>query len=178
MNQLINRFYPTWLVYDVLAITPQQLKANNIKGILLDVDNTIVEWDSTTVPQPVKMWIDRLLKEDIGVVLLSNNRQKRIQVIAKQLNVSFVSSAKKPFKYGVLKGLALLNVPKEQVTIIGDQLFTDILVGTFVNVKTILVKSISHSDMLPTKIIRYVEKIALNRMKQKHQLHWRETIDK
>lgn len=171
-------FYPNWLVDNVLAITPQHFKQHHIQAVLVDVDNTLVPYDAVTVGDDVVQWVNALKAANIAVVLVSNNYKKRIAKIANTLNVPFVASAKKPFASGFKKALSFVDVPKEAVVIIGDQLFTDVLGGYCLNIRTILVRSLSRADVLPTKVIRYVEKFVLKRLQKKYNLNWRKTIGK
>ncbi|MBS4769864.1 YqeG family HAD IIIA-type phosphatase [Carnobacteriaceae bacterium zg-ZUI240] len=167
---------PDYLIYSPFMITPEMFLKQNIFALIVDVDNTVIPWFEKQVSQNVKEWFEQLHQHHIDVILLSNNTTKRIAPIAAQLNVPFVANAKKPSAYGVQKALSLLTVKSEQVILIGDQLLTDISAAKKCQLKTILVKPLAR-DMIPTKMTRLIEFVALKKYKKRYQLDWRETIE-
>lgn len=170
-------FKPTWLLKSVYHLTVDTLKQKHIKGILIDLDNTIVAWHTPYGSDALKIWLQELQKNQIQVVIVSNNTTKRVEKVANVLNVPFVANAKKPTSMGIKKAYQRLNLPKENVVMIGDQLMTDILGGYRFGMRTILVQPLVDSDLLATKINRMAEKIYMKLYQKKYNLEWRETID-
>lgn len=173
----MGKFTPNWMVYSVLGITPTQLKQQQIYGVLLDIDNTLLSWTTDVMKPDVQEWVQRLVDSDVKVVFISNNVEQRVKMFADQFGVAYVFSAKKPFKNGFLKAIALLQLPKENIVVIGDQLFTDVFGGNRQNLRTIMVKSVGEKDMWPTAIARRVEKLVLAYHRLTKKLDWREVIE-
>ena len=49
----------------------------------------------------------------------------------------------------------------EHVVVIGDRPLTDILVGKLTGTQTILVGSINENENLPTKFVRFLERLTI-----------------
>lgn len=167
---------PDYLIFSPFTLTVEMFRAKNIKGIIMDVDNTIISWRDKIVSEEVKQWFRELKSSGIEIVLLSNNTNTRIGPIAQQIEVPFVANAKKPSAYGVKKALEILTMEEQSILLIGDQLLTDISAGKKTAVQTMLVKPMT-SDMIPTYILRLVEKILLRSYKRKYKLDWRNDFE-
>ena len=133
-------------------IPHQQLHDRGIKGMVLDVDRTIVAGKKIVLPNSVIEWIKES-KKKIQIQLLSNNpSKKRIEKIAHQLDLKFTYGAAKPRRAAVQKVLRELQLNPLSIAMIGDRLFTDVLVGNRLGLYTVLVRPIdsmgnsSHND--------------------------------
>ena len=134
----------------IYAISQSELQKKGIRSLLLDVDGTIVNRKSNTIPIAVKNWI-RESKKIFSLYLISNNpSEKRIAKIAKELNLRYKHNASKPRKKVTLTAIKEIGSEPENLAIIGDRIFTDIIVGNRCNIKTILVKRLKR-DGLPIK---------------------------
>ena len=134
----------------IFEISQSELQKKGIKCLLLDVDGTLVNRNSTKIPKAVKNWISESRKL-FSLYLISNNpSKKRIAKIAKELNLSYKYNASKPRKKVILNAIKELNYEVKNVAIIGDRIFTDIIAGNRCNIKTILVKRLKR-DGLPIK---------------------------
>jgi len=152
---------------DISQIDTAKLKEKGIKGIILDLDNTLMPWDSEKLPQEISALIEKILGEGFKIVILSNARQKRVADIATPLSVPYIASALKPTRPGFRKALDLMALKPQEAAIIGDQLFTDILGGNMMGLYTIWVKPISSTEFITTKFTRKLEKIAVRILKSK-----------
>lgn len=160
--------YPKLYLESVKEITLEILNKNNIKGLILDVDNTLIDVDKK-MPNGVKQWVDNLKQNNIKLYIVSNsNHKEKVETVAKILDIPFVYFAKKPLKSGLEKAKKELNLPNNQIAVVGDQIFTDIIGANRVKMFPILVKPISKKDIWVTKIKRPIEnKIIKNYLKQK-----------
>lgn len=119
--------YPDTYVTNVKEITIELLNKNNIKGLLLDVDNTLIDFD-LKILEGSKDWIDTLKENDFRLCILSNtNKIEKVKMVAKELNIPYINFAKKPFKRGFKKGAELLKLQPNQIAVVGDQIMTDVL---------------------------------------------------
>ena len=131
-------------------ISQSELQKKGINSLLLDVDGTLVNRKSNIIPKAVKDWIKES-KKLFSLYLISNNpSKKRIAKIAKELNLKYKYNASKPRKKVTLHAIKEIGREPKNIAIIGDRIFTDIIVGNRCNIKTILVKRLNR-DGLPIK---------------------------
>ena len=134
----------------IYEISQSELQKNGIHCLLLDVDGTLLNRNTTKIPKSVKNWISKS-KKMFSLYLISNNpSKKRIEKIAKELNLRYKYKASKPRKKEILNVIKEINCEVNNIAIIGDRIFTDIIVGNRCNIKTILVKRLKR-DGLPIK---------------------------
>ena len=134
----------------IYAISQSVLQKEGISCLLLDVDGTLVNRKSTKITKAVKNWISES-KKQFSLYLISNNpSKKRIAKIAKELNLKYKYNASKPRKKVTLYAIKEIGREPKNIAIIGDRIFTDIIVGNRCNIKTILVKRLNR-DGLPIK---------------------------
>ena len=122
-------------------------KKKGINSLLLDVDGTQENRKSNMIPKAVKNWI-RKSKKIFSLYLISNNpSKKRIAKIAKELNLRYKYNASKPRKKVTLSAINEIGSDPKNIAIIGDRIFTDIIVGNRCNIKTILVKRLKKNGL-------------------------------
>ena len=141
-------------------IYQSELQKKGINSLLIDVDGTLVNRKSNMIPKAVKNWI-RESKKLFSLYLISNNpSKKRIAKIAKEFKLRYKYNASKPRKKEILNVIKEVNFEAKNIAIIGDRIFTDIIVGNRCNIKTILVKRLKR-DGLPIKfnLILTIEKL-------------------
>ncbi len=134
----------------IYNISQSELQKKGINSLLIDVDGTLVNRKSTMIPKAVKNWIIES-KKLFSLYLISNNpSKKRIAKIAKELNLRYKYNASKPRKKVTLDAIKEIGREPKNIAIIGDRIFTDIIVGNRCDTKTILVKRLNR-DGLPIK---------------------------
>ena len=139
-------------------ITPQILKEYNIKGILTDLDDTLVTHNYPIPTEEVKTWLSTLKKEGIGVCLISNNQKKRMMSFVKDIDVGYFYNAFKPRIHVINSAVSVLNLKKDEVVFIGDQLFTDVRAANRAEIRAFLVKPIGTKSTLFIKFKRKLER--------------------
>ena len=150
----------------IYAISQSELQKKGINSLLLDVDGTLVNRKSNMIPKAVKNWI-RKSKKIFSLYLISNNpSKKRIAKIAKELNLRYKYTASKPRKKVTLSAINEIGSDPKNIAIIGDRIFTDIIVGNRCDIKTILVKRLNR-DGFPIKfnLTLKIEKLISNFIK-------------
>lgn len=127
----------------IINISHDEIKFRGIKVLLLDVDETLIPRKEVIVNKKVKEWVD-IANKYFTLHLISNNpSKKRIACIANQLNLSFTHSAGKPSRKAIFKYIISINANMEEVAIIGDRIFTDVLAGNRMGIYTILIRPIN-----------------------------------
>lgn len=165
---MLKLFCPDLYIKDIYSLDLNLLKQKNIKGLLLDLDNTLLPWDSYHINSKLKNWIVNCKKEDISLCMISNNCSSRIKRCAKGLGIPAVTGAVKPRKKAFKNGLKILETGLEETAVIGDQIFTDILGAKRMGLFAILVEPMSKNEFIWTKIMRFLERILLDKMKKKN----------
>ncbi|TWT26213.1 YqeG family HAD IIIA-type phosphatase [Planomicrobium sp. CPCC 101110] len=171
---MIKNFIPSQFVKKVSDITPESLLEKNIKGIITDLDNTLVEWDRPEATPLLIEWLKSMKDAGIQVVIVSNNNEMRVKSFADPLEIPFIHQARKPMGRAFRKALKIMEVKRENVVVIGDQMLTDIFGGNLNKLHTILVVPVAQSDGFFTRINRVVERRIMKRLKEKGQLMWEE----
>ncbi len=168
MNQpfLATLLQPDLILKDsVLLITPALLLEHGLKGLILDVDDTLVPtWEQDVSPE-VMAWLTQI-KLQVDLWLVSNNlNHGRIRRIAETLGVPFLMGAAKPSRRKLRQALTAMNLPTEQVAMVGDRVFTDVLAGNRLGMFTILVRPMGQSLQAQQGLflLRTIE-IALSRL--------------
>ena len=155
--------YPNIYYNNVNEIKIGFLIKNKIKALILDVDNTLIDRNKNLSKEIIE-WSNELQGQGIKMYILSNtNKKEKVRAVAEKLSVPYEMFAKKPFKKGFLKIQKILNIKPENIAVVGDQIFTDIIGGNRCNMFTILVDPVDKKDYWYTAWKRPIE----NKIKQK-----------
>ncbi len=147
----------------VQDITIGFLIKNEIKALILDVDNTLIDYNKNLSDEVIK-WALNLQGQGIKIYILSNsNKHEKVKNVADKINAPYINFAKKPFKKGFLKVRENLKIEEKRIAVVGDQIFTDIIGGNRCNMFTILVDPVNEKDFWYTAWKRPIE----NKLKKK-----------
>lgn len=148
---------PKIWVSSVADITPDYLRAHGIRGLILDLDETLVTAISHTAADRVKEWI-RAMRADFQLYIVSNNTSgERVNRVAEDLELPCLHQAFKPRRRGFRRALAEMQLAPAEVAIVGDQLFTDVLGGNRLGAHPILVTPISPETKPWRRAMRLIE---------------------
>lgn len=164
---MFSKLYPDIYVQSLQDVPLHELKEQNIKAFILDLDNTITEWNSNEITEEVHQWFERIKAEGLKACILSNNGEKRILQVAEALNIPYIHRAQKPRRGGYHRAINHMQVKPEETAVIGDQIFTDILGGNRAGLYTILVVPIASKEFMGTKISRLLETLVLPKIKKR-----------
>ncbi len=81
---------------NIFHITPEKLKERNVKGIITDLDNTLVEWDRPSATPRLIEWFEEMKEHGIKVTIVSNNNERRVKLFSEPLGIPFIYKARKP----------------------------------------------------------------------------------
>lgn len=139
-------------------ITPDILKRLDIRGLILDLDNTLTTHDNPVPAEGVMDWLSLMKKNNIRLMIVSNNHPPRVRPFADMLGLEFVCEGAKPLTKGFTEALRRMNLPKEQIAAVGDQIFTDVLGANLFGIKMLYVVPIEHEKTAFFKLKRFLEK--------------------
>lgn len=164
-------FYPKSYFNNILDIDNNFLSKNNIKAILLDIDNTILDTDNNML-EGIEDWVKNAQEHGIKFCILSNtNKKRKAERMSKILDIPFIYFAKKPLKFGFKKAKKIVQEENNQnIAVIGDQVLTDVLGANRCKMYSILVAPLKDSDIWVTKLNRLLEKQILKKYFKKNNI--------
>ncbi len=154
-------FGPDRFVSRLADIAHEELEGMGKRGLIVDLDNTLMGFRQTELCKEHLAWCERAHARGFRMVMVSNNFTERVTGIASQLRIPCVPNALKPLPFGVMRAIRMLEVPREEIAVVGDQLFTDVLSGKLCGLYTILTEPIEAKDFPITKIFRFFERLML-----------------
>ena len=155
--------YPRTYVENVTKITIEFLKENNIKALILDVDNTLIDFNKNLL-DGVKDWCNNLKKQNIKFYILSNtNKKEKVEKVSKELDIPYIMFAKKPFQKGFKEAKDKLKLDAKEIAVCGDQILTDVIGANRAKMYSILSKPIDKRDIFVTKVKRPIENLIIKR---------------
>ena len=162
----VSLLLPTIWRDRVNDVSVDVIKTLDIKAILLDVDNTIAAHGSEDPFEGVVEWIEKIKKVKVKIVIVSNNFKKRVEPFAKKMRLPFVAFSLKPFGFGFLRAKKLVSEKNENILVIGDQVFTDVLGANLAGMKSVLLKPRALDEPSGVKFKRKFEKKVWDRLER------------
>ncbi len=151
----------------ITDITPEFLQEHEIKAIILDVDNTLIDLSANKI-ENIEKWAEKIKKANIEMCIASNSSNKKnVANIAELLDIPYVYFSFKPLKRGLKKAKKILGLDSKNIAEIGDQLFTDVLGANRMQMFSILTKPIEMEKGTVSKLKRKLEKVQLEKVKDK-----------
>lgn len=155
---------PNLYLSSVYELDTNILKHRNIQNIIIDIDNTLVAWETELADEKTIDLVKKLLADDFKVCILSNNTKKRVEVFNEALSLPAIHKAGKPRRSAYKKALLQLKAEPSKTAVIGDQIFTDVLGGNRMGMFTVLVKPINQKEFIGTRLVRIVERSVLKKL--------------
>jgi len=161
-------FMPDYYFETFDKATVDFLLSIGIKGVLLDVDNTLEPYENPKPSAKVVEWISSLNEKGISCAIVSNNNGERIELFNSELGLPVYYKAKKPFKKNLLLAMERLGTGKNDTIFMGDQIFTDVWAAHNAGIKAILVPPIKDKRDILTKFKRLLEKPIMKKYRRIH----------
>lgn len=138
---MLKQFYPHAYAESVFVIDYEALYRKGYRGLIFDIDNTLVPHGADSTPAVDALFRD-VQRIGFRTLLLSNNNRARIERFLKNIDSPYICDADKPRPAGYRRALDMLRLGREEVLVIGDQVFTDILGANRSGLDSILVEFI------------------------------------
>ncbi len=162
-----HEFYPKLILDSVKDITYELLTSNNIKGLILDIDNTLVPNHVAEADESTLRWIEKMKASGLKLCIVSNAARKRVIRFNDKLSLDAVHRAFKPRTGAFEKAQRIMGLESHDIAVIGDQIFTDIYGGNKAGMFTILVKPIDRREGIFVRLKRFPEKRILDDYRKK-----------
>ena len=153
-----KRLRPDMAFYDIYALIPDTLESLGVRGIVFDIDNTIVPYEIESPTQELREYFETLERSGIKMAFVSNNKGPRVMKFNEGLGLFYVCKAGKPSPKGVRRCIEHFGLERDEVLAVGDQIFTDCLAAHRAGIRFALVKPIQKKESAFFKFKRFFEK--------------------
>ena len=144
---------PNCMAHSIYDLSPDFFTSRGIKLLLLDLDNTLLPYETFHPSDELLDWLSSMTAAGIEPFIFSNNRGGRPAHFSELLNIEFIGKAKKPNPRRLWEVLAQKSIAKENAALVGDQIYTDIFCGKRGKILTVSVRPISIKN--PLRALRY-----------------------
>lgn len=156
----LRRFCPHYEADRLVDIKPSDLVAKKISAVLLDLDNTLVNWKSREVEEETHAWIDECKSLGLKLCLVSNTRNpSRLAALSEVFGIPYAKGRMKPSRDAFQDALRIVGTEPSETAMIGDQMFTDVWGGNRLGLITILVRPRHPREFFGTKVSRILERV-------------------
>lgn len=138
----MSKLIPDYVFESIYDITPALLQQHGIRGVLIDLDGTMASHKVSLPPDTLAPFVRTLHDDGLHVLVFSNNRRTRVGKFCEALGVDYICRATKPLARGFRRAARQLGLPLEQIAVVGDQIFTDVLGGNRVGALTCYVQTL------------------------------------
>ena len=168
----MSKFHPTVSLNGITEITLELLSTLGVKGLIVDIDNTLTTHNNPAISQEIAAWVQHMKDSEVPMVIMSNNYEDRVKDFAEIIALPYVYMAKKPLASGFARAEEILQkegITKSEIAIVGDQLFTDIYGGNRYGITTIHVMPILPEEGWSFRLRRWLEHRILKRYHAKRR---------
>jgi hypothetical protein len=158
-GSMIRLLKPSSNVENLEMIDLKKWYQRGIRGVLIDLDNTISPWRKNDITGEALDFFQRAAAEKIQVMLFTNAKAERAGQAAANAGIPYFPSATKPLPWRFQKAARSLGLKPNQTLMVGDQIFTDILGGNLAGCVTVLVPPLEENEYGGTKILRMMERM-------------------
>lgn len=157
---MFKKLYPTKYLDSSYSIDYEQLYRSGIRGLIYDIDNTLVEHGMPATERVIKLF-EQLRSIGFDTCLISNNKEPRVKPFADAVGSKYVYDAHKPSRKNYIRAMELMGTDTGNTYFIGDQIFTDVYGANRAGIPSILVKPIHPKEEIQIVLKRKLEKIVL-----------------
>ncbi len=163
----MSLFIPAYRFERITDITAEDFRKMGVKAVALDVDNTLAAHNCPEPLKGVRDWLEKMQAAGMDMLIVSNNKAARVRPFADGLNLDFTTRAAKPLPVGFARCARKLGIRCNELAVIGDQIYTDILGANLCGAVSILVTPVSEEHGWSFRIRRKMEKKVLRRLDER-----------
>ncbi|HBQ94620.1 MAG: YqeG family HAD IIIA-type phosphatase [Firmicutes bacterium] len=160
---MIKLFQPRLFLTSIFELDLNRLHARGVRGLIMDLDNTLVGWNRPELSHELKAWFQAVRNQGFKMCIVSNNLTERVDQFAEQVGVMAIPKAAKPRRRSFRIAMKRMGTANHNTAVIGDQVFTDILGGNRLRLFTILVHPIDAHEYWTTRLVRRLEHYVVKR---------------
>ena len=138
---------PKIIVPALMNVTEELLHSRDIKLLMLDFDNTIVPYTTSTPTADMDAWLRTMTASQIQLCVVSNSHKDRVKIFCEHYGIPCITHSRKPFSKGIKECLVKFDADPQECALVGDQIFTDTLGANGTGVTSILVKAIDNHNI-------------------------------
>ena len=138
---------PKLITEELTDLTADILQAQGIRLLMLDFDNTIVPYTTSTPTDKMDHWLREMNASEIQLCVVSNSKNNRVKIFCDKYGIDCITHARKPFTKGINECLAKYQIPASEAALVGDQIFTDTFGANNAGVMPILVNAIHNHNI-------------------------------
>lgn len=158
---MFDTFFPGDYVVSTYAIPFEKLYEEGYRGIIFDIDNTLVPHGAPADERSKKLFC-RLRDIGFDTCLISNNQEGRVRMFNEEIQSKYIFNAHKPSTKNYVKAMEMMGTNKSNTVFVGDQLFTDVWGAKRTGIHNILVMPMNPKEEIQIVLKRYLEKIVLH----------------
>lgn len=160
-------FIPDYRFDTFDMVRAEFLASIGVRGVILDIDNTLEPYEHPTPGEHVLAWLASLSAAGIKTAIVSNNNSERVELFNKDIGMPAYARAAKPFKKNLMKAMRDMGTGREDTVLIGDQVFTDVWAAHNAGIRAILVPPINDKRDVLTRFKRLLERPILKRYEKR-----------
>ncbi len=149
---------PDRMYKNIYKITPERLAKYGKKAVIFDIDNTVAPYEIKVPTVKMKQYFEALKENGIEAAFVSNNNSERTEIFNAELQLFCIPDAGKPSPSGILLCIEHFGIEKENIILVGDQIFTDVLGARLCGVRPLLVRPIKEETGWSFRIRRHFER--------------------
>lgn len=157
------RLVPNRIFDKISDITPEFLQSEGVKGLVLDIDNTMAPRSVKLPDDTLKRWIKTLALAGIKLYVVSNNKENRVSKFAQALGLQYISRSMKPFPQSFRRAAREMKLNPDCIAAVGDQIYTDVFGAHSAGMRAWLVTPLSPPKNIIYRIRRRLEKPFIDR---------------
>lgn len=166
---MLESFYPDEYLKSIDEIDFEIYYKQGIRGIISDIDNTLVPHGFPADEHIIKMF-EKIHNLGMDTCLISNNQKLRVKPFAEEVHSKYIYDAHKPSRKNYLKAMEMMGTDKASTLFLGDQIFTDVWGANRVGIHSIMLEKIHPKEEIQIVLKRIPEKFILWRWKKKRQI--------
>ena len=163
---MVERFFPNECVDSIYSIDFGALRARGVRGMILDVDNTLARPNARRLDARALSWLGAARSAGFELCVLTNSRSRRAEAFASAPHIHFIPKARKPSVKGFAEALRLMGIRREEACMVGDQIFTDVFGARRAGVYAVYAKPIVLREVFTVMLKRIPEAYVLWRYRR------------
>ena len=171
---MCKSFIPFAHAESIYEIPVDFYKKQGVNILLIDLDNTLDSYRLLIPTERAVKLVNSLKETGLDVMIVSNNRGKRVNSYANAIGCPCMSSTRKPFSGKIKRFLKEKGYQPEEAMLVGDQLMTDVLAAKGAHIRVILTEKIVKEDQFTTHFNRLLDRPIRKHLRKKGKLpDWR-----